>query len=196
MADICGECLKLDWNNKEKYSSKNKYYCNELRKYVEPTDRACRYYSYDRNHNKKDDGGFKPSGCSFSVIVRDILGYADDCELLNILRTFRETVLKSNKQYLPILLEYDQISPLITSSIQKDENKQRFCLEFVQNFLAPFANIFKSGNVDLAILYYRGMFNALKARFGFSDIEIDLNASYEMETLGKGRIRTLEASEC
>ena len=45
MADICGECLKLDWNNKEKYSSRAKYSCNELRKYVEPTDRACRYYS-------------------------------------------------------------------------------------------------------------------------------------------------------
>ncbi|MBE6156336.1 MAG: hypothetical protein E7161_01135 [Firmicutes bacterium] len=196
MADICGECLKLDWNNKERWTSKDRYYCKELGKYVEPTDRSCRYYSYDRNHNKKDDGGFKPSGCSFSVIVRDILGYADDCELLSLLRSFRENVLKKDEQYLPILLEYDQVSPLISTSIQEDKNKQKFCLEFVQNFLAPFANIFKSGNIELAILYYKGMFNALKARFGFSDIEIDLNVPYEIETLGKGRIRTPKTSEC
>jgi len=195
MADICGECLKLDWNNKEKYSSKDKYYCNEMRRYVEPTDRACRYYSYDKNHNQKDDGGFKQSGCSFSMIVRDILGFSDNCELLNLLRSFRENILKKNKQYIPILLEYDQISPMICEKIEEHDNKYRFSLEFLQNFLLPFGYAFKSNEIENALSIYQNMFGFLKSTFGFNDIQVNTAVEYNLETLGKGRIRQPKTCE-
>ena len=195
MADKCGECLSLDWNNKERWSSVDRYYCNELKRYVEPKDRACRYYCYDKNHNQKNDGGYTPSGCSFSIIIRDILGYADNCEMLNLLRSFRENILKQNIQFLPILLEYDQISPLISERIKLDSDKYKFSLEFFQHFLAPFALAFKAGDIDDSLSIYQNMFNSLKTRFGFDNLTIDLNAEYNLETLGKGRIRQLKTSE-
>lgn len=195
MADICGECLHLDCNNRERWSSVEKYYCKEMGRYVEPRDRGCRYYSYNRGHNQKDNGGYTPSGCPFSVIVRDILGYADNCELLTLLRNFRENVLKKNVQYIPILLEYDQVGPLITESINLEENKYKFCLEFVQNFLSPFAIAFKTGDIENTLSIYQNMFSALKNKFGFSEISVDLNVDYDLETLGKGRIRQPKTSE-
>lgn len=196
MAEICGNCLMLDWSNKEKYSSKDKYWCKEQRRYVESTDRSCRYYSYDKSSNKNNsNSGYTSTGCSFSTIVRDILGYADNCELLNLLREFRENILKQNLQFLPILLEYDQISPLINEKIKVDENNYKFSLEFVQKFLSPFAIEFKNGNTENALLIYQNMFSYLKTTFGFDNITIDLNASYDLETLGKGRIRKLNTSE-
>lgn len=196
MARICGECLYIDFKNKESYTSRERYYCNELKKYVEKTDRGCSYYYYDETKKEKPSGGFTPSGCSFSVIIRDVLGFADDCELLNLLRSFRENVLKQNtEQYLPILLEYDQISPKISQCIQKDEDKQRFCLEFSQNFLLPFVCAFKTNEIEDAVSIYKNMFNALKERFGFSNTPIDLNATYDFETLGKARIRQPKTSE-
>lgn len=196
MAEICGECLYLDFNNKERYSSKDKYYCNEMHRYVEPTDRACRYYSYDKSHNNdRNKGGYQQSGCSFSVIIRDILGFADNCELLNVLRNFRENILKKDEQYLPILLEYDQVSPLICEQLQQDENIYNYCLEFFKKFLVHFAYAFKDNNIPDAIEIYKNMFYELKEKYGFSNIKIDLNASYDLETLGKGRIRKIATSE-
>ena len=195
MADICGECLYLDYGNKERYSSKDKYYCNEMRRYVEPSDRACRYYSYDRGHNEKNNGGYTPSGCSFSVIIRDILGFADNCEMLNMLRNFRENILKKNENFIPILIEYDQISPLIAKRLPEDENNYSYCLRFFQNFLLPFAYSFKNNDMESALQIYKNMFGALKEKFGFENIEINLNTPYNLETLGKGRVRELKANE-
>lgn len=195
MADKCGDCLNIEWDNKERWSSIDRYWCSELKRYVEPKDRPCRYYSYDKGRKQNDSGGYTSTGCSLSIIVRDILGYADNCELLTLLRNFREDVLKKNIQFLPILLEYDQISPLIAESIKLDENKYKFCLEFVQNFLSPFAIAFKTGDIESALSICQNMFDALKSKFGFSEIVIDLNAEYDLETLGKGRVRSLKTSE-
>lgn len=197
MAKICGECLYIDFKNKERYTSRERYYCNELKKYVEKTDRGCNYYHYDETKEEKKSGGYTPSGCFLSVIIRDILGHDDNCELLNLFRLFRENVLKKDKEYLPMLLEYDQISPLICKSLQQEENKYRFCLEFSQNFILPFVCAFKTNQIDNAILIYQNMFNALKAKFGFENIEVNLNAEYDLETLGKARIRqNLKPSAC
>ena len=40
--------------------------------------------------------------------VLTILFTADNCELLTLLRDFRDNTLKTNPKYIPILLQYDK----------------------------------------------------------------------------------------
>lgn len=196
MAEICGECLYLDFNNKDGYSSKDKYYCNEMHRYVEPTDRACRYYSYDKSHNNdKNKGGYQPSGCYITTIIVEILGYEDNCEVLNILRNFRDTTLKTNIDYLPLLFEYDKVGPIICEHIRNEKNNERFCLGLLQYFLIPCVQAIKEEKTEEAISIYQNMVMYLNDIFDLPSIEIKAPESYDLETLGKGRIRQIKTSE-
>lgn len=195
MADMCGQCLNIDWSNKEQYTSRNRYYCDEMRKYVDPKDSACGYFDEDKSKTKEQIEGFTPSGCSYSVIIRDILGYPDNCEMLNLFRNFRENYLKKNNAYIPLLLEYDQISPIICKHLENCEDKINYSLRLMQNFLIPCSYSIKSGNNEEAIAIYQNFWNSLKTKFGLENTKIELNDNYNLETLGKGRIRQPKTSE-
>ena len=123
MAEFCGDCIHLDWNNKERYTSIDRYYCDLKGKYVETKDYSCWSYSEDKNRTKGNDNSYTPSGCYITTIVCNILAYDDNCELLTILRDFRDNYLKTNHNYIPLLLEYDKIGPLISEEINKINTK-------------------------------------------------------------------------
>jgi len=194
--DLCGECLKLDWSNKERYSSKDRYYCKERYRYVEPTNRACSYFSYNKGLNQKsNNGSYTPSGCYITTIVCDILGYPDNCELLTLLRNFRDNTLKYDPNYLSILLEYDIIGPTISKRIKAEKNHYGLALGLLNHFLIPVANYIKSGDVESAVEAYTNMVNYLRDDFELPNYFINVNHDIDYETLGKGRIRDLKTSE-
>lgn len=188
--DLCGECLKLDWSNKERFTSRDRYYCNERRKYVSPQDIACSYFSADKSVKKSSNGGsYTPSGCYITTIVCDILGYEDNCELLQSFRNFRDNVLKNNPNYLSILLEYDIIGPTISEKIRQEKNNYGLALGLMNYFLIPCANYIKIEDIDSAVEAYVNMVNYLKDDFELPSFFIDVNQDVNYETLGKGRIK-------
>ena len=119
MVKSCGECLYLDWNNKEKWTSKDRYWCRERRRYVETTDRACNYAMEDKSKNSNTGYTRAGADCYITTMVVDILGYDDNCELLQTLRSFRENYLRTHIEYLPLLVQYDVVGPLISKYIKK-----------------------------------------------------------------------------
>lgn len=187
MADKCGKCLNIEWDNKEKWTSVDRYWCKEKRRYVEPTDSTC--YAFLEDKSQSNDGGYQPSGCYITTIIVDILGYEDNCEVLNILRNFRDTTLKANIEYLPLLFEYDQVGPIICEYIKKEKNNYRFCLGLLKHFLIPCVQAIKEEKIEDAIAIYQNMVMYLNDEFNLPIIEIKTPESYDLETLGKGRTR-------
>lgn len=190
--DKCAKCLNLEWDNKERYTSTDRYWCKEKRKYVEPTDSSCYYFLEDKS--KSTNGGYQQSGCYITTIVVNILGYADDCELLTTLRNFRDNTLKLNPDYLPILFEYDRIGPIISEYLRQ-QNNQKFCLELVQNFLIPCTKLIQEEKVEEAVETYKNMVLFLKETFEIPELVTETTVNIDLETLGKGRIRQPKTSE-
>ena len=190
--EICAQCVHLEWNNKEKYSSVERYWCKELHRYKETEDK-CRYFVLDKS--QKNTGGYKPGGCYITTIVCDILGYEDNCELLEVLRNFRDNYLKLHVEYLPILFEYDKIGPLISEHILKEKNNYPFALGLMKYFLIPCANKIKEENYDSAINIYKNLVIYLNDEFNLPNIVIDTNEEVDLKVIGKGRVRKLKESE-
>lgn len=183
MANLCGECALYDSKGTVKWG--NEHYCEKEGKYYPPTKQACS--SFIKNNQKE---GYQRAGCYITTIVCNILGYADDCELLNILRDFRENYLKQNSEYLPLLIEYDQIGPIISNAISNDPDAIIAAIETTRNFLIPCVQAIKSQKFAKAIEIYKSMVLLLKIKYNLLGVAIDYTTPEPIETLGKARIRT------
>ncbi len=189
MANYCGECGFFDTQNKET-GNNNKYYCNKIGKYVSITDRSCSYFISDPGRKSgNNSGSYTPSGCSLSVIIRDILGFDDDDSILCSLREFREKVLRPCPEYLPLLIEYDYVGQTICSRIQNMDDKFHFCLELFKYFIVPCVQNIAQNNIQGAIITYQNMLEDIKAKLGIPTVIIPASYEYDPATVGKGRIK-------
>ena len=194
--NTCGECLKLDLKNQSRWNDKE-YYCREKCRYMNVSDSEanyCRYFSYNGG-NKNNNGGYRPSGCYITTIVVDILGYEDNCEVLQTLRNWRENYLKTKIEHLPILFEYDIVGPLIAKYISLEKNKYQLCLGLMKYFLIPCVNLIKENKLEEAVEVYKNMVLHLKDNYAIVDITINIPDEYSLEDIGKGRIRQPKTSE-
>ena len=189
----CAQCIYVEWNNKEKYTSKNRYWCKEKRRYVELDDSTC--YAFIEDKSKQNTGGFQQSGCYITTIIVEILGYDDNCELLNVLRNFRDTTLKINPTYLSLLFEYDFVGPIIAEHIRLEKNNYKLCLELLQNFLIPCVKLIKEEKIDEAVNVYQNMVMHLNEKFNLPIINLEMPDEINYQELGKGRIRNKKPSE-
>ena len=191
--NYCCDCEYLD--RKDEYtnwfSGDTKYKCKKCWEYKKLTDSVCSSFK----EIKKDTGSYTPSGCYITTIVCDILGYNDNCELLTLLRNFRDNTLKNNPTYLPLLIEYDIIGPTISKRIKKEKNNYIFALGLMNYFLLPCANLIKAGDIEGAIEAYTNMVNQLKDEFELPTFQINVDGINDLENLGKGRIRQPKTSE-
>lgn len=188
MTNNCNDCVYCEKNEGFWGDS---HECLKKSVRVNPGDPACRDFIYKSKGNE-----YERSGCYITTIICDILGYSDNCEVLNILRDFRERALKSNMEDLAILQEYDQVGPIISERIKQDEKSISLAMELLQGFIIPCTISIKQGNKDEAVSIYKNMVNMLKVKYCLVGIDIDLNMDTPIEILGKGRIRTQQKNEC
>lgn len=190
---LCCDCEYLNRNDEYKdwFSGKTKYKCKECWQYKDLQDPACSKI----RPITKNNGSYTPSGCYITTIVCEILGYEDNCELLCILRNFRDNVLKADPQYLQLLVEYDQIGPLIANYLRKEKNNITHALMLMNYFLIPCVNAIKNNNIDEAVTIYKNMVNQLKDELELPEHSIISDVEIELESLGKGRIRIPKTSE-
>ena len=153
MADVCAKCAYLNWNNKSSRSVEC-YWCKEVGRYVEPTERACRYYIEKPKQTN--------SGCFITTVVVDILGYDDDCYILQTLRKFRDKFLQINSEYHNLLLTYDAIGPLISENLRNSDSKEEISLLVSQYYLLPICRYIESGDYYSAISSYIKMVKFLQ----------------------------------
>ena len=184
--NYCGECAWLDDNNKSHWD--DAYYCNKPFKggYHKLTEYACPYFIKDPKKSR-NTGSYTPAGCFMTTLVCNILGYDDNCKLLNILRNFRENYLKTKKEYISLLLEYDMIGPIICNNLQMLKDNKKYALNIRRDFLIPCVQSIKENDFDNAVLIYQNLVTKLKEEFNIGNIK--LPTKYDIENIGKGRIK-------
>lgn len=186
MADYCGNCAHFDKNQKEYWG--DRCYCTETRKYKDASEKAC--YSYV----KRPEGGYQPSGCFITTIVCEILGYEDNCDVLQTLRFIRDNYLKKTEQGRMLLQEYDIIGPVISNELAKCPVIDSIVL--AHKYILPCYDLIKQNRYESAVQVYINMVNELKTRFSYAlnDAHLDYTIETPEEDLGKARIRLKPAS--
>lgn len=144
MANLCGECLKIDWDNKSSFAEK--YFCKELKKYVSPGENGCSYYSYNNANNNKNNGGWKPCGFSWSVIfdkLGEILGMSNDSTYVESMNFFKNNILSSDE-----LFDYSK--------------------NIIDNLFVPMMEYIKSDFIEEAKLTFQNFVEELKSTMGLT----------------------------
>lgn len=184
----CAHCNNLNMGDKKTdYYGKDMYFCKENRTYIKLDSHICSSIKAD-SKIINSYGSYNPSGCYITTIVCDILGYPDDCELLNTLRDFRDNYMKKNNYQIPLLQQYDELGPHISKGIYNDPNRDIVALDLLKYNLIPCAEEIKNKNYDAAISIYTNMVDELNDIYNLNSIEVDYDKPYDIETLGKARV--------
>lgn len=148
------ECMDCDEYNK--YLVKNdQFYCNKMRRYVSLKERSCNTYFVKRDRNKVD---VKPdTSCYITTAICHILGYEDDCPILETLRRFRDNYMKHQEYCLPLLKDYDVVGPLISKELLEDENCVKQADRLLNSFIKEALDAIKDREYDAAVDLYVNM---------------------------------------
>lgn len=96
-------------------------------------------------------------GCYLTTAMCNILGYEDDCLILNTLRNFRDNYMKNTKECLPLLEDYDTVGPIIADKLTNDKNKVFNAKSMLYFYIYPALVSIKKENYDEAIELYKDM---------------------------------------
>lgn len=160
----------------------------------------CYYYPDDscttRYKERKSASSFGFTWCYITTIVCDILGFSDDCNELNQLRSLRNNVLQKDEKYASILYEYDVVGPQIAKQIRKDyEQKQdtEFATLLFNFYIQPSARLYHEGFVEESITRYQEMTKTLAETYGIAPLlKVEENYDYEKGGHGKIMIKKVE----
>lgn len=174
----CGGCIEFD------YQGDNvKGYCSWYRSYFYPGD-SCSH------QNPREIS----SGCYITTIICNILGYDDNCGILNVLRDFRNTVLQPNPEYKSLLMEYDYLGPDIADCIEqeyKETHDEELWIQYYNFYLSPIANFILEDKKKEAVERYTEMVNSLKQYYGMSDLQ-EIIPNYDASKGGHGKVKYLK----
>ena len=155
----CENCKHYSWNY-------NRHYCTDGKKYgsteIDSVDEAnsCRYY--EESESSSSSSG---SVCFITTVICDVLGYADDCEIMETLRNFRETYLRPRVEHTGILEEYGIIGPKISTKIAADPDRCPLAADLEGRYLRPVFDLIQQGRNEEAIQLYKGMVQELMQRY-------------------------------
>lgn len=160
----------------------------------------CEAYSrgnYARENMYQNSVSHQTSGCYLTTIMCEILGYPDNNYYLQMLRTFRDTVLKQDMKYFSLLVTYDTIGPQIATELKKDENRIVIARTLFTRYIVPSVNAIEEGKTQEAINIYTCLTQSLGERYNINThIIIPDPNQIDKETLGHARIRRKKLETC
>lgn len=134
--------------------------------------------------------------CYITTIICGKLNFDDNCDILNVLREFRENIIQRDCKYCDILLEYDMIGPKIADMIKGDKDTDKDVWQLIYNgYLLPTANLIMKTRYDEAILRYKRMINILKKHYGISESLDEIIGNYDIIIGEHGKVKFIERKE-
>lgn len=154
----CADCAKMDLNEQ---NSAGEFWCGEYRKYYPGSDSSCSNFV---------ERGYNSSGrwCYLTTIVVQVLGYDDNNVYLELLRDFRDSIMRLNPVYDPILEEYDSVGPVIAGNIAKDPDQKALSEKLLNQYIIPVCSLIQEGKYDDAVNLYKTMVLILKKHYSIS----------------------------
>lgn len=150
----CADCAYMDLNDS---NSNGDYWCGYHRKYYPGSDSACSHF---QDGNRSSGGG-----CYITTIICDILGYEDHCHYLEQLRNFRDNHMKLNSKYENLLIEYDDVGPVISKNIRNDKDNAIIANYIFENYIKPVASALECNEIEKAVNIYKTMVLFLKEHY-------------------------------
>ena len=144
----------------------------------------CRQNMYDTSKSASS------SGCYLTTMMCKLLGYKDDNYYLNKLRYFRDNVMKKNGEYIPLLITYDVIGPMISSKLEQDKYGKEIANVYFEKYITKSVEAIEEEKYQNAINIYIAMTDSLAERYGINTtfVKPDLK-DIEMKNLGHARVR-------
>lgn len=121
--------------------------------------------SYGSYENIK--GGFKTSICYITTAVCKSLNKGDDCEELNILRNYRDTILCNEEDGESLIKDYYNIAPTIVKRIDKSDNASAIYSDLYNNYISKCIDYINAGNFALCKNTYIDMVLNLKTDYAY-----------------------------
>ena len=200
LESYCAACTYLG----ENANYDGKYYCDK-KGWVYACDPKCYNFceAYRRSTSARENmyensRGHQSGGCYLTTAMCNILNYPDDNYYLQTLRTFRDTKLKTNVNYYPLLLTYDVIGPQIAKNLLEDEHKEIIAITLFRTHISKAVTAIENNKINEAINIYTAMTAELADRYNINMNIININTDsinleqMDINTLGHGRTRIKE----
>jgi len=168
------------------------YYCKKDDKYLDKgtVNTYCDNSLNYRNCPSNTTSYSSVIDCYLTTAMCNILGYEDDCEVLETLRSFRDNYMKKKPECLPLLEDYSTVGPIIASKLDTDEDRVLKANIMLYFFIEPAINCIKNNDYDSAIEIYKNMTINLMETY---DIDKSLLASQKVMGINTQKKRTLES---
>lgn len=193
LESYCAACTYMN----EEADSYGKYYCNKKGERRYASDPKCynwceayRRSTYARENMYENSKSHQSSGCYLTTAMCNILGYPDDNYYLQTLRTFRDTVLKQDVKYYPLLVTYDVIGPTIALNLSQDKDRVQIAKTMLNNYISKAVTAIEENKTSEATNIYLAMTNALAEKYNINTKVITVNPEeIDIASLGHGRSR-------
>ncbi len=182
---FCAACTYLN----------ERYWCEKKGENHNGSDPKCNSFceAYSRSNSaRKNLYETESGGCYLTTIMCKILNYPDNNYYLNTLRQFRDNVMKTNIKYIPLLVTYDMIGPMISYELEKDKNNKVIATTFFSNYITKSVAAIEEEKYETAINIYKAMTDELAKRYNINtQIIIPKMDSIDMTNLGHARVRKI-----
>lgn len=111
--------------------------------------------------------GFKTKLCYITTAVCESLGKDDDCQELNLLRSYRDEILVSEEGGKELIDEYYNIAPTIVKRINRSENSDVIYNDLYDKFIVKCINDIENENYEQCRQIYTEMVNELKNKYAY-----------------------------
>jgi hypothetical protein len=187
-------CAACTYMKEEQYYGK--YWCERKGEYRPANDARCGSYceAYRRSNTSRENmlsySKNYGSGCYLTTIMCNLLGYDDNNYYLNTLRKFRDNVMQKNPAYLPLLLTYDDVGPIISERLANDPDAKEIAISFFNNYIPRAVVAIEENKEQTAINIYTVMTQALADKYNINIPTMKVNCKeIDPKTLGHGYSR-------
>lgn len=188
-------CAACTYMKDEQYYGK--FWCERKGEYRPANDSRCgSFCEANRRSNTSRENmlsysqSYGNSGCYLTTIMCKLLGYDDDNYYLNKLRSFRDNVMQTNPNYIPLLLTYDVVGPVISERLANDPEGKTIANTFFNNYISKAVIAINEKEYQSAINIYTAMTKALAEKYNIIIPVMEVRSQdINPTTLGHGRIR-------
>ena len=174
-----------------------KFWCSEQGEDRYACDAKCRSFceaygrsNYSRQNMYDVSASASNSGCYLTTMMCQLLGYKDDNYYLNTLRHFRDNVMKTNDEYIPLLIVYDVVGPIISKKLANDEFGEVIAKVYFDEYITKSVQAIENDRNQEAINIYIAMTDSLAKRYGIDTTFVRPNIkNIDMQSLGHARVR-------
>lgn len=158
----CLDCRWLDTSDKKW----GEYYCQRNHYYVRADSPSCSHI---------DNKNGSSSGCYLTTAMCNILGFEDDCTILNTLRNFRDDYMTNDDECKPLLEDYDTFGPEIAYRLDQYIEKELVADVMLQMYINPAVECINNDKYDDAVEIYKEMTLGLAQWFGIDNEQFNCN---------------------